>query len=151
LQLLLGVHADTIAFTTYARARGLLLDRGWTWIGAPSKYGGRDVKLAGSPPRRFHMRLTGQRESGKTISCQLELHDAGRLHAPLMKLELGFAPDGSNTRIRLRGSTARELTPVSSTGGTDPRGPANVYARALADQIAKAMEGPRKSPGVPKS
>lgn len=141
--MLQGVHAETIAFTSYADARGLLLERGWSWIGLPSEFGGRDVKLDGAPARRFRMRLIDQRESGKTISCQLELHDATRLHAPLMKLELGFAPDGSNTRIRLRGSTKRDLAPVPPTTGADPRGRANGYARALIDQIAKAMEARR--------
>ncbi len=140
--MLQGVHAETIAFKSYADARGLLLERGWSWIGVPSEFGGRDVKLHGASARRFRMRLVDQRESGKTISCQLELHDAGRLHAPLMKLELGFAPDGSNTRIRLRGSTNRDLAPVPTTG-TDPRGPANGYARALVEQIAKAIEARR--------
>ncbi len=138
--LLQGVHAETIAFTRYADARGLLLERGWSWIGVPSEFGGRVVKLRGASARRFRMRLVDQRESGKTISCQLELHDAGRLHAPLMKLELGFVPDGSNTRIRLRGSTNRGLSPAAPTTGADPRGPANGYARALVEQIAKAIE-----------
>jgi len=141
--LLQGVHAETIAFTKYADARGLLLERGWSWIGVPSEFGGRDVKLRGASARRFRMRLVDQRESGKTISCSLELHHAERLHAPLMKLELGFAPDGSNTRIRLRGSTNRDLAPAASTTGTDPREPANGYARALVEQIAKAIEARR--------
>lgn len=138
--MLQGVHAETIAFETYADARGLLLDRGWPWIGSPSEFGGREVKLAGTRPRRFRLRLTDQRETGRTVSCQLELLDAERLHAPLMKLELGFAPDGKNTRIRLRGSTSRDLVPATVTSGADPRGPANAYARALLDQLAKAME-----------
>ena len=86
------------------------------------------------------MHMRDLRESGKTISSQVELHDALRGFAPLMRVELSFAGDGINTRLRLRGSTARDLSPASPTQDAMSRGLANEYARALVDQIAKAVE-----------
>ncbi len=135
-----GVHAETIAFTSYEQASSLVLARGWPWIGTAGQLGGRDVELQGPRQRRFRVRVTDLRERGKTMSCQLELHDVERLFAPLMKVELSFVPDIANTRVSLRGSAARELTPASSMQAAMSRGLANEYARALLDQIAKAME-----------
>ncbi len=138
--MLQGVHAETIVFTSYQQARGVLLDGGWLLIGTANEFGGRDVKLKGTRPRRFRVRARDLRESGKSISCQVELHDGERLFAPLMRVALSFAPDGSNTRVRLRGSTVRDLSPASAMQEATTRGLANEYARALLDQIAKAVE-----------
>lgn len=138
--MLQGVHAETIVFTSYQQARSLRLDAGWPLVGTASEFGGRDVKLLGAKPRRFRIRVTGLRESGKAISCQLDLHDGDRVFAPLMRVELSFVPDGPNTRVRLTGATARDLTPASAMQGEMSRALANEYARALLGLIAKAME-----------
>lgn len=138
--MLQGVHAETIVFTSYQQARILRQDGGWPLIGKPSEFGGRDVKLQGTRPRRFRMRMTDLRESGKTISCQLDLHDCDRMFAPLMRVELSFVPDRTNTRVRLRGSTVRDLAPASAIQGDMSRALANEYARALLSQIAQAMK-----------
>ncbi len=138
--MLQGVHAETIVFTSYQQARSLRLDGGWPLIGTASEFGGRDVKLLGTKPRRFRIRTTDLRESGKAISCQLDLHDGERLFAPLMRVELSFVQDGPNTRVRLRGATVRDLTPASPMQSEMSRALANEYARALLGLIAKAME-----------
>jgi hypothetical protein len=145
-----GVHAETIAFTSYEQARSLVLARGWPWIGTAGQLGGRDVELQGTRQRRFRVRVTDLRERGKTMSCQLELYDIEHLFAPLMKVELSFVPDIANTRVSLRGSTGGDLTPASSMQAAMSRGLANEYARALLDQIAKAMEE-RSGGGSPAS
>ena len=138
--MLQGVHAETVLFTSFEQARSVLIKGGWSSIGIAGTFGGRDVKLPGTRPRRFRMQVTGLRESGKTISCQVELHDAERLFAPLMRVELSFTGDGTQTRVRLRGSWARDLSPASPTQDAISKGLANEYARALLDQIAKAVE-----------
>lgn len=138
--MLQGVHADTIVFTSYPQARSCLVNGPHPLIGTASEFGGRDIKLFGTPPRRFRMRVTDLRERGKAISCQFELHHRDQLSGPLMRLDVNFVPDGANTRVRLRGSTVRHLSPASSTDGATSLGLANAYARALIDQIAKAME-----------
>ncbi len=138
--MLQGVHGETIVFTNYQRARSHLLAERGPAIGTVSEFGGRDVKLQGTKPRRVRVRVTDLRERGKTILCQLDLHDAERLLAPLMRVELSFVADGANTRITLRGAAVRDLTPASSLQAATSRGLANEYARGLLDQIAKAIE-----------
>jgi hypothetical protein len=137
---ILGVHAETIVFAPYEQAAGFVQARSLPSLGIASQFGGREIELRGTKPRTFRLRLTGVSARTKTISCQLELHDLARLHAPLMRVELSFTPDGANTRVRLVGSAARDLSPASSTQGAMSRGLANEYARALLDQIAKAIE-----------
>jgi hypothetical protein len=143
-----GVHAETIVFSPYQRAHGLVAARDWPTLGTTGKLGGRELELAGKRPRRFRMHVTDVRARTKSVTCQLELHDAERVSAPLMKLELSFVPDGGNTRISLVGSTARALAPASSTQGDVSRQLANQYARALLDQIAQAIEKGRPADGA---
>lgn len=152
-----GVHAETIVFAKYEQARAFVLTRSLPSIGIASQFGGREIELRGTRPRPFRVRVTDVRERGKTISCQLELHDVARPYAPLMRIDLNFVPDVANTRVNLRGSAARELTPASSTQSEVSRGLANEYARALLDQIAMAIEGwpveshPAPRPRAPKA
>lgn len=148
--MLQGVHGQTIVFTKYQQARSLLLAEGGPSIGTSSEFGGRDVKLQGTKPRRVRMRVTDLRERGKTITCQLDLHDAERSVAPLMRVELSFVPDGANTRISLRGAAVRDLTAASSMQAAASRTLANEYARGLLDQVAKAIEK-RSANGDPSS
>lgn len=135
-----GVHAETIVFAKYEKAAQFVLARSLPSIGIASQFGGREVELRGTQPRTSRVRVTDVRERGKTISCQLEVHDVARLYAPLMRIELSFVPEGANTRVNLTGATSRDLTPASSTQDATSRGLANEYARALLDQIAKAIE-----------
>lgn len=138
--MLQGVHGETIVFTSYQQARSFLIAGSTPLIGTASEFGGRAVVLRGTPPRRFRMRVTDTRESAKTVSCQVELHDAEQQRAPRMRVELSFVPDGTNTRVRLTGSAARNLSPASAVQDATSRRLANQYARDLLDQIAKAME-----------
>src|SRR2546425_12976687 len=62
-----GVHAETIAFTSYEQASSLVLARGWPWMGTAGQLGGRDVELQGTRQRRFRVRVTDLRERGKTM------------------------------------------------------------------------------------
>lgn len=133
--MLQGVHAETIAFAPYHHARSSLLDGGRPLVGNSS-----EVLLGGRPPRRFQLRARDMRESGKALSCQLELGDADRRFATVLRVELSLTPDGDNTRVRLRGSTARDLSPASSMQNETSRRLANEYARALLEQIAHAIE-----------
>ena len=135
-----GVHAETIVFSSYEQARGYVLARNLHSVGIASQFGGREVELRGTRPRLFRARVAGVNERAKTISCQLELHDLARLYAPLMRVELSFVADGANTRISLRGSAARDLTPAASMQAPVARGLANEYARAFLDKIAEAIE-----------
>ncbi|MGH7867133.1 MAG: hypothetical protein ACREP9_05715 [Candidatus Dormibacteraceae bacterium] len=137
-----GVHAETIVFARYEQASSFVLARSLPSVGISSQFGGREVELRGSKSRPFRVRVTDVRErSRKTISCQLELHDVAHGYAPLMRVELSFIPDGTNTRVDLKGSAARDLTPGPSAQTASSRGLANEYARALLEQIAKAIEG----------
>lgn len=133
--MLQGVHAETIAFSTYQQARSCLLDGSRPLIGNPS-----DVLLLGQPPRRVHLRFRDTRENSKALSCQLELRDAERHRGPLLQVEVSFTPDGDKTRVKLRGSTARDLSPASPRQDETSRRLANEYSRALLDQIAHAIE-----------
>lgn len=133
--MLQGVHAETIAFATYQQARLCLLDGSRPLIGAAS-----EVVLRGTPSRRFRLRTRDLRETGKTLSCQIEFHDATRHFAPLIRVEVSFTPDGDNTRVRLRGSSVRDLSPASPRQDEASRRLANEYARGLLDQVAHAIE-----------
>ena len=135
-----GVHAQTLVFAGYRQVHDRVLARGWPRIGTASQFGGRDVALRGSEPRRFHLRVVDRRDRAKTVCCQLELHDAQRTSAPLMRVELTFVPDGANTRVTLSGSAAVDLTPASSMQGFISRRLANEYARSLLEGIAHATE-----------
>lgn len=133
--MLQGVHAETIAFTTYQQTRSGLLDGSRPLIGTAT-----EIQLRGTPARRFRMRARDMRESGKTVSCQLELHDSDRFSTPLIRAELTFAGDAGNTRLRLRGSTARNLSPAAPRQAEMSRSLANEYARALLEHLAHAVE-----------
>lgn len=136
--MLQGVHADTIIFADYHHTRSSLLGGG-----SLLSQSGREIELQGTPPRRFRVRVRGMREVGKAISCELQLHEGKQGSAPLMAVDLTFAPDNANTRVRLRGATARNLSPASPTQDDLSRRLANQYARALLDQIANGIEAPR--------
>ena len=133
--MLQGVHAETIAFATYPQARGSLVYGSRPVIATLS-----DVLLSGKPPRRFRLQARDIRESGKAVSCHLELSALERPFAPAMRVEVSFSPDGDKTRVRLRGSTARDLSPASPGQDETSRRLANEYARALLEQIAHAVE-----------
>ena len=132
--MLQGVHAETIVFTVYQQARSSVLDPQQPLLATA-----REVRLD-ETPRRFRMRTREVRQSGKALTCQIELHDTGRPLATLMRLEITFAPDGGNTRVTLRGSTVRDLTPASPSQDDTSRRLANTYARALLEDIARELE-----------
>lgn len=133
--MLQGVHAETIAFATYPQARGSLVNGSRPLIAAS-----RDVLLRGKPPRRFRLQSRNVRETGKAVSCDLDFFGMERPFAPVMRVEVSFTPDGENTRVRLRGSTARNLSPTSPEQDEASRRLANEYARALLEEIAHAIE-----------
>lgn len=133
--MLQGVHAETIIFASYQRTRSSLLD-GVSLL----NQSGSEIELQGAPPRRFRVRVRAMREVGKAISCELQLHEGKHGSTALMTVDLTFAPDNANTRVRLRGATARNLSPASATQEELSRRLANQYARALLDQIAEGIE-----------
>ena len=135
-----GVHAQTLVFASYQHVHDRVLAQGWPRVGTANRFGGRDVALTGAKPRRFHLRVTDLRQRGKTVRCQLVLHDLNRIPAPLMRVELTFVPDGANTRVSLSGSAAVDLSPASSMQCALSRQLANEYARALLEGIAHATE-----------
>ena len=132
--MLQGVHAETIVFTGYQQARSSVLDPSRPVLGTA-----REVRLD-ETRRRFRMRTREVRESAKALTCQIEVHDGGRPLAALMRVEVTLAPDGGNTRVKLRGSTVRDLTPASPTQDEKSRSLANKYARALLEHVAREME-----------
>jgi hypothetical protein len=135
-----GVHAETIAFSPYDQARGYVMARSLASIGIASQFGGREVELRGTQTRPFRVRVTEVHERSKAISCLLELHDVARIYAPLIRVEITCVPEGSRTRLSLKGSASRGLIPSAYAQATGARGLANEYARALLDQIARAIE-----------
>lgn len=133
--MLQGVHAETIIFANYQHTRSSLLDGG-----SLLNRSGSEIELHGTLPRRFRVRVRAMREVGKAISCELQLHEGKQGSAALMTVDLTFAPDSANTRVKLRGAAARNLSAASSTQEELSRRLANQYARALLDQIAKGIE-----------
>jgi hypothetical protein len=135
-----GVRAMTVLFATAELARSLVLTRGWPWLGSPGKLGSRDVLLTGSRPRRFHVRAFDARTRGKVVSCDVELYDADRVGAALLKAQLTFGPSGRNTSVVLKGSALSSSAPTSSVQTVLSLRVANEYARALLEQIARDLE-----------
>lgn len=132
--MLQGVHAETIVFTGYRQARSSVLDPDRPLLRTPG-----EVQL-GERARRFRIRAREVRESGKALTCQIDLHDGGRPLTIVMRIELSFAPDGANTRVKLRGSTVRNLTAASPTQDETSRKLANEYARGLLEHLAREIE-----------
>jgi hypothetical protein len=135
-----GVRATTILFATAKQASGLVLTTGWPWLGSPGKLGSRDVFLTGSRPRRFQVRVFDARTRGKVVSCDVELYDADRGGAVLLKAKLTFAPNGASTSVTLQGSVLPGFAPTSSMQTVLSLRVANEYARALLEQIARDLE-----------
>ena len=133
--MLQGVHADTIIFADYHHTRSSLLGGG-----SLLSQSGREIELQGTPPRRFRVRARALREVGKAFSWELQLHEGRYGSAPVMTVDLTFAPYAANTKVTLRGTTARNLSPASATQDERSRRLANQYARALLDRIAGGIE-----------
>lgn len=135
-----GVRAMTVLFATADQASGLVLTKGWPWLGSSGELGSREVFLTGSRPRRFPVRVFDARTRGKVVSCQVELYDVDRVGAVLLKAQLTFAPNGPSTSVALQGSAVPGLAPASSTRNVLSLRVANEYARALLEQIARDIE-----------
>lgn len=135
-----GVRATTVLFTTVDQAGDLILTKGWPWLGSPGKLGSREVLLTGSRPQRFSVRVFDLRARAKVVSCHLELNDADRVGAVLLKAELIFAANGSSTTVALKGSALPGFGPTSSMQTMLSLRVANEYARALLEQIARDVE-----------
>ena len=135
-----GVRAMTVLFATADQAGGLVLTKGWPWLGSPGKLGSREVFLTGSLPRLFQVRVFDARTRRKIVSCQVELWDPDRVHAVLLKAELTFTPNGPSTNVALKGSALSGLAAASSMQTVLSLRVANEYARALLEQIARDME-----------
>jgi hypothetical protein len=135
-----GVRAMTVLFATAEQASGLVLTKGWPWLGSPGGWGSRDVFLAGSRPRRFQVRVFDARTRGKVVSCDVELYDPDRVGAVLLKAHLTFAPNGPSTSVTLKGSALPGLAPASSMQTVLSLRVANEYARALLEQITRDIE-----------
>lgn len=135
-----GVRATTVLFATAEQASGLVLSKGWPWLGSPGKLGSRDVFLTGSRARRFQVRAFDARTRGKLVSCDVELYDADRVGAVLLKAQLTFAPNGPSTSVALKGSALPGLAPTASMQTVLSLRVANEYARALLEQVARDIE-----------
>jgi hypothetical protein len=135
-----GVRANTVLFATADQTSGLVLSKGWPWLGGAGKQGSREVFLTGSRPRRFWVRVLDARTRSKVVSCQVELYDVDGVGAVQLKAQLTFAPNGPSTSIALQGSAVPGLAPTSSTPPVLPLRVANEYARALVEHIACDIE-----------
>src|SRR6266571_6439052 len=104
-----GVHAETIAFSSYADACEIALTPGWPWLGDAGLQGSREVNLGGVPARRVRLRVSAAQAHGHSTRCSIELLEVDRLFTPRIQLELTLQPNDSGTRLTVSGLFARDL------------------------------------------
>jgi hypothetical protein len=144
-----GVHATLSLFRPFGEALGVL-NRNWEEIGRPGPFGSRRVRLEGSPPQDFLLRVTDEAGVSRT-----------RTHSWRLML---FTPDQAMSTaqpavdaavileavtkdacgLRLNGRQAHDLNQRGL-------GNANAYARALLSELDTAMQqrgSPRGAPAV---
>ena len=136
-----GVHAETIAFSSYADACEIALTPGWPWLGDAGLQGSREVNLGGVPPRRVRLRVSAAQAHGHSTLCSIELLEVDRLFTPRLQLELTLQPNSSGTRLTVSGLFARDLAGDPSSDPELSRHLANEYLRSLIEKVAKEIEG----------
>jgi len=150
--LIQGVHAETVSFSSYADACEIALTPWWPWLGEAGLRGSREVNLGGVPPRRVRLRVSEAKAHVHSTVCSIELLEVDRLFTPRIQIELTLQPHGSSTRLTVSGLFARDLT-------RDPRGDpeasrhlANEYVRSLIEKVADEIErlkGRSEATGLP--
>src|SRR5712692_8188596 len=97
--LIQGVHAETVSFSSYADACEIALTPGWPWLGQAGLQDSREVNLGGVPPRRVRLRVSEVQARGHSTVCSIELLEVDRLFTPRIQIELTLQPNGSGTRL----------------------------------------------------
>lgn len=136
-----GVHAETIAFSSYADACKIALTPGWPWLGEAEVQGSREVDLGGVPLRRVRLRVSETQARGHSTVCSIELLGVDRLFTSRIQIELTLQPHSSGTRLTVSGLFARDLAGDPSGDPEGSRHLANEYVRSLIEKVAKEIEG----------
>jgi hypothetical protein len=140
-QLIQGVHAETISFSSYADACEIALTPGWPWLGEAGLQGSREVNLGGVPPRRVRLRVSEAEAHGHSTVCSIELLEVDRLFTPRIQIELTLQPNSSGTRLTVSGLFARDLVRDPNSDPEVSRHLANDYLRSLIEKVAEEIEG----------
>lgn len=146
-----GVHAETIAFSSYADACEIALTPGWPWLGDTGLQGSREVNLGGVPPRRVRLRVSAAQAHGHSTLCSIELLEVDRLFTPRIQLEVTLQPNDSGTRLTVSGLFARDLAEAPNSDPDASRHLANEYVRSLIEKVAEEIErlkGRSEAPGA---
>lgn len=136
-----GVHAETIAFSSYPDASEIALTPGWPWLGEAGLQGSREVDLGGVPPRRVRLRVSEAKAHGRSTVCSVELLEVDQLFIPRIQIELTLEPNVSGTRLTVSGLFARDLAGDPNSDSEVSRHLANEYMRSLIEKVAEAIEG----------
>src|SRR6266581_4673486 len=135
-----GVHAETIAFSSYADACEIALTPGWPWLGEAGLQDSREVNLGGVPPRRVRLRVSEARAHGHSTVCSIELLEVDRLFTPRIQIELTLQPNSSGTRLTVSGLFARDLAGDPNSDPEASRHLANECVRSLIEKVADEIE-----------
>ncbi len=144
-----GVHATLSLSRPFGEALDVL-NRNWEEIGRPGPFGSRRVRLEGSPPQDFLLRVTDEARVSRTRTHSWRLmlftpDQAVSTAQPAVDAEVFLeAVTKDACGLRLNGRQAHDL---------DERGfgNANGYARDLLSQVDLAMQqrgAHRSVPGV---
>jgi hypothetical protein len=137
-----GMHASLAIFHSYPEAMKVL-DGQWS-IGTAGPWGTRRVRLDGSPPGEFLLRVVNQpSKRSRTHQWHVQLLDGENATAvanPLADVEVILdAQTKEGCMLRLTGRHRRDV----DEGGP---GGVNAYARSLLDQIDRAVSAASGSP-----
>jgi hypothetical protein len=139
-ELIQGVHAETITFSSYEDACEIALTPGWPWLGGAGLQGTREVDLGGARPRRFGLRVSEAQARGNTTVCSIELLELDRLFTLRIRVALTLQPNDSGTRLTVSGLVVRDLAGEPSGDPESSRHLANEYVRSLIEQVAEEIE-----------
>ncbi len=142
-----GVHASIAVDRRPEEVRALLDRKGWPWLGRRGPLGSREIRLDGSPPRAFRLRVFGTHRAvplGPTWRILLEHPEDRPKPNSLFELELYLAPlPGDCSGLRLDGMFSQSL--LHGVEATIPqsvaRVAANAHARSLLEQVTTILEG----------
>ena len=139
-ELIQGVHAETITFSSYEDACEIALTPGWPWLGRAGLQGTREVDLGGARPRRFGLRVSQAQARGHTTACTIELLELDRLFTLRIRVALTLQPNNSGTRLTVSGLVVRDLAGAPNGDPESSRHLANEYVRSLIEQVAEEIE-----------
>ena len=138
-ELIQGVHAETITFSSYEDACEIALAPEWPWLGAAGLQGTREVELGGAR-RRFRLRVSEAQARGHTTACTIELLELDRLFTLRIRVALTLQPNNSGTRLTVSGLVVRDLAGGTHGDPESSRHLANEFVRSLVEQVAEEIE-----------